>query len=118
MEEYYEPASDRRLGHKDDELMEGNEYDINTDNEMNVACCSRQLYVKVYMEGHPIGRKLNVMAHDGYQHLIATLDQMFNTNILCTYKLFNCLYIFKLISCMLLTISYTPMMRLIFLNGD
>lgn len=41
------------------------------------------LYVKVYMEGHPIGRKLDVLSHDGYEDLIATLDHMFNTNVLC-----------------------------------
>lgn len=41
------------------------------------------LYVKVYMEGHPIGRKLDVLAHHGYHDLITTLDHMFNTNILC-----------------------------------
>lgn len=41
------------------------------------------LYVKVYMEGHPIGRKIDVLAHDGYEDFIATLHHMFNTNILC-----------------------------------
>ncbi|PON43243.1 AUX/IAA protein [Parasponia andersonii] len=34
------------------------------------------------MEGHPIGRKLDVLAHHGYHDLITTLDHMFNTNIL------------------------------------
>lgn len=88
--EYYESSNsdwEWMKAHEDDELMEGNEYDSNIDNDrMNTNSYSKQvLYVKVYMEGHPIGRKLNVMAHDGYQHLITTLDQMFNTNILCTY---------------------------------
>jgi auxin-responsive protein IAA len=40
-------------------------------------------FVKVYMEGIPIGRKLDLLAHDGYDDLIRTLDHMFNTNILC-----------------------------------
>ncbi|KAL5539856.1 hypothetical protein UlMin_045477 [Ulmus minor] len=43
---------------------------------------NNSLYVKVYMEGHPIGRKLDVLAHNCYEELITTLDQMFNTNIL------------------------------------
>lgn len=40
-------------------------------------------FVKVYMEGIPIGRKLDLLAHDDYDDLIRTLDHMFNTNILC-----------------------------------
>lgn len=43
-------------------------------------------YVKVYMEGIPIGRKLDLLAHDGYCDLIRTLDNMFNTNIMCKYQ--------------------------------
>ncbi|KAI4340974.1 hypothetical protein MLD38_025757 [Melastoma candidum] len=39
-------------------------------------------YVKVYMEGIPIGRKLDLLAHDGYHELITTLDCMFNTSII------------------------------------
>ncbi|KAL9360216.1 hypothetical protein Peur_048339 [Populus x canadensis] len=45
-------------------------------------CCSSTLFVKVYMEGIQIGRKLNLLAHDGYHDLIQTLDEMFNTSIL------------------------------------
>ncbi|EEF47158.1 auxin-responsive protein IAA30 [Ricinus communis] len=45
-------------------------------------CNSATFYVKVYMEGIPIGRKLDLLAHDGYHDLIATLDHMFSTNIL------------------------------------
>lgn len=41
------------------------------------------LYVKVYMAGHAIGRKLDLLAHDGFHDLIRTLEHMFNTNILC-----------------------------------
>ncbi|CAB4271812.1 unnamed protein product [Prunus armeniaca] len=40
------------------------------------------LYVKVYMAGHAIGRKLDLLAHDGFHDLIRTLEHMFNTNIL------------------------------------
>ncbi|OIW07051.1 hypothetical protein TanjilG_02685 [Lupinus angustifolius] len=39
-------------------------------------------FVKVYMEGIPIGRKLNLLAHDGYLELVKTLEQMFDTTIL------------------------------------
>ncbi|KAK9281724.1 hypothetical protein L1049_004628 [Liquidambar formosana] len=39
-------------------------------------------FVKVYMEGIPIGRKLDLLAHDGYHDLMTTLDHMFSTTIL------------------------------------
>ncbi|OAY48826.1 auxin-responsive protein IAA30 [Manihot esculenta] len=45
-------------------------------------CNSPTFFVKVYMEGIPIGRKLNLLAHDGYHNLIRTLDHMFNTSII------------------------------------
>ena len=45
-------------------------------------------FVKVYMEGIPIGRKLNILAHDGYHELVKTLEHMFDTNILC--KVYYC----------------------------
>ncbi|XP_072976866.1 auxin-responsive protein IAA4-like isoform X2 [Typha angustifolia] len=38
-------------------------------------------FVKVYMEGIPIGRKLDLFAHDGYNSLIRTLCRMFRTAI-------------------------------------
>lgn len=44
------------------------------------------LFVKVYMEGIPIGRKLDLFAHHGYNALVTTLSHMFTiktTNILC-----------------------------------
>ncbi|XP_044500614.1 auxin-responsive protein IAA31 isoform X2 [Mangifera indica] len=44
---------------------------------------SASLFVKVYMEGIPIGRKLDVYAHGGYKALISTLANMFKTSILC-----------------------------------
>ncbi|XP_077240530.1 auxin-responsive protein IAA4-like [Tasmannia lanceolata] len=40
-------------------------------------------FVKVYMEGVPIGRKLDLLAHNGYEGLIRTLQLMFGTTILC-----------------------------------
>ena len=46
------------------------------------------LFVKVYMEGIPIGRKLDLLAHHDYLSLITTLVQMFRTNILCKYYSF------------------------------
>ncbi|GAB4825652.1 hypothetical protein Ancab_008526 [Ancistrocladus abbreviatus] len=46
------------------------------------AACG--FYVKVYMEGLPIGRKLDLLAHDGYHSLLSTLSLMFNTHIICT----------------------------------
>ncbi|KAL0927332.1 hypothetical protein M5K25_001495 [Dendrobium thyrsiflorum] len=42
---------------------------------------TESLFVKVYMEGIPIGRKLNLFTLDGYQSLIRTLQQMFRTTI-------------------------------------
>ncbi|XP_057731928.1 auxin-responsive protein IAA31-like [Arachis stenosperma] len=39
-------------------------------------------FVKVYMEGIPIGRKLNLLVHDGYYELVKALEQMFDTTIL------------------------------------
>ncbi|KAK4759344.1 hypothetical protein SAY87_022475 [Trapa incisa] len=41
------------------------------------------LYVKVYMEGFPIGRKLDLLSHDGYDVLAGTLAHMFKATILC-----------------------------------
>ncbi|XP_059668575.1 auxin-responsive protein IAA31 [Cornus florida] len=41
------------------------------------------LFVKVYMEGIPIGRKLDLFAHQDYHSLITALSHMFNTAILC-----------------------------------
>ncbi|XP_028782519.1 auxin-responsive protein IAA31 [Neltuma alba] len=41
------------------------------------------LFVKVYMEGIPIGRKLNLLAHHSYDGLVRALGHMFRTTILC-----------------------------------
>nr|XP_010914795.1 auxin-responsive protein IAA31 isoform X2 [Elaeis guineensis] len=40
-------------------------------------------FVKVHMEGIPVGRKLDLFALDGYDSLIRTLRCMFRTNISC-----------------------------------
>ncbi|KAK4282631.1 hypothetical protein QN277_013986 [Acacia crassicarpa] len=40
------------------------------------------MFVKVYMEGIPIGRKLNLVAHESYHELVRTLENMFDTTIL------------------------------------
>ncbi|XWS36013.1 hypothetical protein CRYUN_Cryun20dG0045600 [Craigia yunnanensis] len=45
-------------------------------------CNSATFFVKVYMEGIPIGRKLDLLAHLSYYDLIRTLEHMFNTNII------------------------------------
>ncbi|CAN1199908.1 Auxin-responsive protein IAA30 [Linum perenne] len=39
-------------------------------------------FVKVYMEGIPIGRKLDLLAYASYEDMITTLDDMFGTHIL------------------------------------
>ncbi|URE22456.1 hypothetical protein MUK42_07424 [Musa troglodytarum] len=41
-----------------------------------------RLFVKVYMEGIPIGRKLDLYAHDSYGGLRQTLGRMFRTSIM------------------------------------
>ncbi|XP_077239057.1 auxin-responsive protein IAA4-like [Tasmannia lanceolata] len=40
-------------------------------------------FVKVYMEGIPVGRKLDLLVHSGYKGLMRTLQLMFGTTILC-----------------------------------
>ncbi|KAJ4869333.1 AUX/IAA protein [Raphanus sativus] len=45
-------------------------------------------YVKVNMEGVPIGRKIDLMSLNGYHELIRTLDFMFNASILCNSERF------------------------------
>ncbi|KAE8077166.1 hypothetical protein FH972_015756 [Carpinus fangiana] len=40
------------------------------------------LFIKIYMEGIPIGRKLNLFAQDGYEGLIRTIARMFPTTFL------------------------------------
>lgn len=45
----------------------------------------RTLFVKVYMEGVPIGRKLDMLLLDGYSSLLAKLCHMFKASITCKY---------------------------------
>lgn len=47
------------------------------------------LFVKVYMEGIPIGRKLNLLAHHSYDGLVKALCHMFRTIILCKHIQIN-----------------------------
>jgi len=51
--------------------------------EVNDCNDHSSFFVKVYMEGIPIGRKLNILAHGGYYELVRTLEHMFDTTILC-----------------------------------
>ncbi|KAM7275966.1 hypothetical protein ACFE04_017832 [Oxalis oulophora] len=77
-------STDLRLGLNSVSEEEGNtsfSRGREEENEEN-ECNSGTLYVKVYMEGIPIGRKLDLLALNGYHHLVTTLDYMFNTNIL------------------------------------
>ncbi|CAI0470104.1 unnamed protein product [Linum tenue] len=46
-------------------------------------------FVKVYMEGIPIGRKLDLWAYGCYEDMITTLDDMFGTNILWNENNYN-----------------------------
>ncbi|KDP28349.1 hypothetical protein JCGZ_14120 [Jatropha curcas] len=55
---------------------------VAAEEENYYECNSATFFVKVYMEGIPIGRKLDLLAHDGYHDLIRTLDHMFNTTII------------------------------------
>ncbi|XP_020584627.1 auxin-responsive protein IAA4-like [Phalaenopsis equestris] len=48
---------------------------------------TENLFVKVYMEGIPIGRKLDLLTQDGYQSLIRTLQEMFRTTIIREFQL-------------------------------
>ncbi|KAG2294549.1 hypothetical protein Bca52824_041218 [Brassica carinata] len=41
------------------------------------------LFVKVYMEGAPIGRKLDLSTFSGYESLLENLSHMFDTSIIC-----------------------------------
>ncbi|CAH8284573.1 unnamed protein product [Eruca vesicaria subsp. sativa] len=41
------------------------------------------LFVKVYMEGVPIGRKLNLSTFSGYESMLEYLSHMFDTSVIC-----------------------------------
>jgi hypothetical protein len=65
-----------------------NTHQLPTDLSLGLTISSTQhfhnsLFVKVYMEGIPIGRKLNILAHQSYHELVKTLEHMFDTTILC-----------------------------------
>lgn len=79
----------------------GDGSDINQEYYCNGSNGNR-LYVKVYMEGHPIGRKLDILAHHGYHDLITTLDHMFNTNILCKHYAYSSLPLLLIANCKLI----------------
>ncbi|KAF8017657.1 hypothetical protein BT93_H2759 [Corymbia citriodora subsp. variegata] len=59
--------------------------DTNVNNVHNNNSDRRRasLFVKVYMEGVPIGRKLDLLALHNYDDLISTLAHMFATSIIC-----------------------------------
>ncbi|CAN0885177.1 Auxin-responsive protein IAA8 [Linum grandiflorum] len=63
-------STDLRLGREDHERMYRN-------TSTTTTC-----FVKVYMEGIPIGRKLDLLAYSSYEDMIRTVDDMFATNIL------------------------------------
>lgn len=63
----------------DEEMMIMEEEDQNECNSVG------SFYVKVNMEGVPIGRKIDLLSLNGYHDLITTLDYMFNASILCKY---------------------------------
>ncbi|CAN7085701.1 unnamed protein product [Brassica oleracea var. botrytis] len=68
--EYEVVAADHEM------IMEEEEEDQNECNSLG------SFYVKVNMEGVPIGRKIDLFALNGYHDLITTLDYMFNASIL------------------------------------
>ncbi|MBA0831883.1 hypothetical protein Goarm_016311 [Gossypium armourianum] len=49
-------------------------------------CNSATFYVKVYMEGIPIGRKVDLLDRRSYCDLIKTLEHMFNTNLISVFS--------------------------------
>ncbi|CAL1398775.1 unnamed protein product [Linum trigynum] len=53
------------------------------------GCGGATFFVKVYMEGIPIGRKLDLWAYGCYEDMITTLDDMFGTNILWNENNYN-----------------------------
>ncbi|XP_030475877.1 auxin-responsive protein IAA31 [Syzygium oleosum] len=59
--------------------------DTNVNNVHNNNSDRRRdsLFVKVYMEGVPIGRKLDLLALQNYDELVSTLANMFKTPITC-----------------------------------
>ncbi|XP_022138828.1 auxin-responsive protein IAA25-like [Momordica charantia] len=51
---------------------------VQEDNGSKSDCCNGQMFVKVCMDGVPIGRKLNLQAYDSYEKLSAGIDELFH----------------------------------------
>ncbi|CAN8285946.1 unnamed protein product [Cochlearia groenlandica] len=77
-------STDLRLGLSFGTSSGYNGYSVAAATEEEEKECNSvgRFYVKVNMEGVPIGRKIDLMSLNGYHHLITTLDFMFNTSIL------------------------------------
>ncbi|CAN6456773.1 unnamed protein product [Victoria cruziana] len=48
-------------------------------NESKVGSCKKGLFVKINMDGVPIGRKIDLGAYDGYQKLFFAVDELFRS---------------------------------------
>jgi len=71
--------------HEYDGVGAAEEMMIMEEEEQNECNSVGSFYVKVNMEGVPIGRKIDLLSLNGYHDLITTLDYMFNASILCKY---------------------------------
>ncbi|VVB06583.1 unnamed protein product [Arabis nemorensis] len=58
------------------------DHEMIMEEEQNECNSVGSFYVKVNMEGVPIGRKIDLLSLNGYHDLITTLDYMFNASIL------------------------------------
>lgn len=85
--QYYNGGENQEYGVVAAEEMIMEEEDQNECNSVG------SFYVKVNMEGVPIGRKIDLLSLDGYHDLITTLDYMFNASILCEY-IYTHIYIY------------------------
>lgn len=56
-----------------------------------MGSCKKGLFVKINMDGVPIGRKIDLGAYDGYQKLFFAVDELFRSllagNSLFSFKL-------------------------------
>jgi len=59
----------------------GNDYNINAKEKRQLRS---SLFVKVNMDGIPIGRKVDLSAHSSYETLAQTLEDMFNESTTVT----------------------------------
>lgn len=48
-----------------------------TANEKAIENCQKGLFVKINMDGVPIGRKVDLKAHDSYEKLSSSVDELF-----------------------------------------